>query len=487
MAQQRLTFKTIARNTVLGSLVVGLTGCAEGVDFGDPSFPFRSSYATMGRVQPVALGETEWWNRFGDSTLNHLMTAGLRDNIDIEIAKERIIEARASYLAVNPNGNFTVTGNVLHTVSTDAPDSTAVNLDGNFNWLLDVDGPLNRRGALLREAGANIELRHAQLHAARLLLLNEIATAYVNLRFNQQVLGLRQGELRSRRETRGLILSLIEENAATELDRSEADALIAETEAQIPPLQAAIQGSTFQLATLLGRQPGDLPVALGSGTLPHPQMNPNVGIPADLLRNRPDIDVAEQAYYAAVARANFAEADLWPRLSLTGTISLDRVASQGVAAAVFGPSVTLPALPEGPRVATMRARESAARQAHLEWEQTVLEALGEVESVIVSYDASLRSAGAAQRALASRREARELTRERVDTGIEATITDLLDAEVDVAQASVNLAQRRRQVALDFINLHIALGAGHHVYRYDRVIADSSIPEDQTTVIRTKQE
>ena len=482
MARSRLNIRTIARNTVFGSLFVGLSGCAEGVDFGDPTFPFRSSYATMGRVQPVTLGETEWWGRFGDATLNRLVAAGLRDNIDIEIAKERIIEARASYLAVAPNNDFSVTGSVLHRINTDGPETTDVSLDGSFSWLLEPNGIPSRRGALLSEAASNIDLQHAQLHAARLLLLNEIANAYVNLRFNQQVLGLRQGELRSRRETRGLILSLIEENAATELDRAEADALIAETEASIPPLQAAIQGSTFQLATLLGRQPGNLPVALGSGTLPHPQMNPNVGIPADLLRNRPDIDVAEQNYYAAVSRANFAEADLWPRLSLTGTISLDRVASQGVAAAVFGPSVTLPALPAGARVATMRARESAARRAHLEWEQTVLEALSDVESVIVSYDASLRSAGAAQRALSSRREARELTRERVDTGIEATITDLLDAEVDVAQASVNLAQRRRQVALDFISLHISLGAGHNVSSNDSEIADTSVPADGSAVL-----
>ena len=123
--------------------------------------------------------------------------------------------------------------------------------------------------------------------------------------------------------------------------------------------------------------------------MPHPAMSANVGIPADILRNRPDVRIAERIYYANVAETGVAQAQLYPQLSLSGAITLASIASGAHGAEYFfGPSLTLPALPGGPRKGALAAQQSRTRQAHTAWQSTVLDAIGEVETAITDYSAS---------------------------------------------------------------------------------------------------
>jgi len=306
--------------------------------------------------------------------------------------------------------------------------------------------------------GILVEVADARTDAARLMLLSELAGAYVDLRFSQRALGLRRNQLASRRETVRIVRTLLDGGAATRLDLVRTQALVAETEALIPPLEADIRARRNRIAVLLGRQPGRLTPDPGGGAQPVPDMAPETGVPADLLRNRPDLRVRERLYYAAIEDIADARADLYPRLFLTGTLTLDSVDDAARARYLFGPSIRFPALPNSPRRGEVKARESQARQAHTEWKKTVLTAVEEVESAQASYAASRRAAAAARRAADSYRESLRLTKTLVREG-GATIRDLIEAEQRIAEADITHARTLRELGRDFVRLNVALGAG----------------------------
>ena len=245
------------------------------------------------------------------------------------------------------------------------------------------------------------------------------------------------------------------------------------TEAQsaVPTSKSAILQQKYRISTLLGMVPGTLDIDLDAGArMPRPAMAVNVGIPTDILRNRPDIRIAERVYYASVAEIGVAKADLYPRLSLSGSISLASIAS-GVDGSefFFGPAVSLPSLPLKGKRGALAAQESRARQAHTAWKSTVLEAIGEVEVAIVGYQASSAAAQATQKTVRLYREARQLTRDLVLRD-GATIRDLLDAEESIGNAELALAANQREVGRGFVQLNVSLGSGH---AHERDIAAAS--------------
>jgi len=148
-------------------------------------------------------------------------------------------------------------------------------------------------------------------------------------------------------------------------------------------LEAAVTVTQNEIAALAGMAPGALPLDLrATGGQPRPRMAPDVDIPVDLLRNRPDIRIAERRYYAAVADIGVARAELYPRLSLTAAISLNALegGSRG-AEHYFGPLVQFPARPAGSARASVELRDSLARQALVGWKSAVLTAMGVPDDV----------------------------------------------------------------------------------------------------------
>jgi multidrug efflux system outer membrane protein len=300
----------------------------------------------------------------------------------------------------------------------------------------------------------------AEADAAQLLVLLNLTNAYVDLRYRQQVLRIRHQEIRSRRQTLELTQTLFDKSSATRLDLVRAEARLSEAEASLPNARAAIKRQQFQIAGLLGVIPGGLDINLDDGVMARPSMSADVGIPADILRNRPDVRIAERIYCADVAEVGVARAQLYPQLSLGGAITLASIAS-GVRGSeyFFGPTLTLPALPNGPRKGALAAQESRARQAHTAWQSTVLDAIGEVETAITEYSAASSAAGASQKTVRLYREAADLTRDLVLRD-SATLGDLLDAEESITTAELTLAENQRQKSLRFINLNVSLGSGH---------------------------
>lgn len=439
-----------------------LAACGDkGLPYNVPGFDFRSHYQTAPQGAPVLLDNTNWWKRLKDPALDQLVARGLRDSISLEIARERVIAAEAAREAVP--GAITVSpsasANLAGTNSTPVRGSGTARL--GLDWILD---PYGARRNAERAAGGRADAARAELDAAQLLLLFNITQTYMNLRYAQQVVAQGQSDLVRRERTLALTRELQDADTATRIDTARSEARLAELRSQLPGRMAAVTAYLNELAVLTGTAPGTLPADLTSRltattSQPVPTLSPEVGIPADLLRNRPDIRIAERTYYAAVADIGVARADLYPRLSLSGAITLNAIGGSGGADYFFGPVVQFPSLDQTSERAVVAAREASARQAHAQWRSTVLTAILEVENALVAYDAANRALGSAARASQLYRETLSLTRDVYQLG-DATLGDLIDAEQSLAQADAALADLRHQAALRFIDLNVRLGAGH---------------------------
>lgn len=438
-------------------LAVLLAGCSVGPSYQNPIFPFKSSFSAKRGGNPVLLDNAAWWEGFKDPTLNDLVEKALSDNLDLALATERVVEAQALAGTIPQGG--TITGNVDAGVRgiRSQPSQTGTRGEVGLSWLFD---PYGGRDAQNRAAAARVEVADAELDAARLLLLSNITTAYIDLRFHQRSLQLRRQELGSRRATLDLVRKLSAGKAATRLDTVRAEALVSETQSLIPGVEAAIRVQKNQIAVLLGQAPGEAGISLAdSKGQPLASMPSNIGIPADLLRNRPDIRITERLYYAAVADIGAAQADLYPTLSLGGEISLSAFGAAKGSDYFFGPTLRLPALPNGPQTAAVKVRESRARQALTSWRSSVLGAIEDVESALVEYSGSSSSVTSARKTVRLRRESVTLTRELISRD-GATIRDLLDDEQSVAIANILLSQNLRRLGRDFVVLNASLGSGN---------------------------
>lgn len=438
---------------------VAVSACAPDGAYRAPTFPFLASYAGAGKGAPVLVANRAWWEGFKDPVLNRLVERALAGNLSLELARERVIEARAAAGLIGDEVSITSEAELTRQKALGGDAFTRREASLGLTWMLDPWGARRERA---RAARARIDASDAELDAARLLVLYNIANVYVDLRYQQRALIVRQQEAAARRQTLALTRTLLERNSATRLDVVAAEARLAETEATIPTLRAAVKAHQYQIAALLGMQPGTLDIDLGSGARqPRPTLSPQVGIPADLLRNRPDIRIAERLYYAALADLGAAEADLYPKLSLGGAITLASAGGAEGAEYVFGPALTLPALPGSDRKATVAVRDSRVRQALTTWKTTVLAGVVEVESALVDYAGSAQAVTASQRAVRLYRDAAELTRDLVNRD-GATLRDLAVAEEEIADADLALAENLRRHARGFIEINVNLGAGHAV-------------------------
>ena len=435
-----------------------LAGCASDGSYAGPDFPFLPGYRGA-QGSPVLLDNLAWWTRLGDPALDRLVTRALAGTPDLAAARARVEAAMAARDGL-PNAAIVSSEAALRVEGTEAGSERSAPLRFGLEWILD---PYGVRRDRLRAAEARIDAAEAESDAARLLLLSNLATAYVDLRYEEQRLTLARRELAARQRTASLIDTLLSQGEATRLEEVRAQARIAELRADLPALQAAPEATRNEIAVLLGLAPGALPPDLGAAlqgdSQPVPSLSPDVGIPADLLRNRPDIRVAERRYAAALAELDAAEASRYPSLSLSGAITLDLLG--GGLGYFLGPALQLPDISgNNGRGAEAQAR-AAVHLAHAEWQQAVLAALLEVENALLDYDAATTAAGAAQRALTLYRETVTLTRDLYEAG-EVALGDLIDAELAVAEAERRLARLRRDQAQSFVALNIRLGAGHRV-------------------------
>lgn len=460
--------KSIHAATPLALLL--LSGCVVGPDHSAPEIALPARFAEGASASNGDVSTAAWWTSFNDSRLNGYVEQGLSQNLTVLQAMERITAAEAGVVSAGAGGLPGLSVSASNTTSrrdgggstADTPrtNTTSGNLDAS--WFLDLFGlyKRSREGAL-----ANLDAAYAGVDVARLSLLSQVASAYIDVRYYQERLALARKNLASRRETLDLTSLQLEAGAASRLDVVQSEGLVNSTLAELPGLETNFRRAAHRIATLLGQPASSLVPELQKGARqPVARFNAKAGVPADLLRNRPDIRAAERQLAAAVAQIGVAEAQLYPAITLGGSITPTTVAISGAPDGrsltwSFGPQLSLPIFDGGRLKANVTIAESSAREEYLVWKQTVLNAVEEVENALAALARDGRTVAALRKTVNSYEEALDLATASYRDGA-SSLLDVLDAQRQVSTGQANLAAAVQQMAQDFVALNVAIGGGY---------------------------
>ncbi len=412
-------------------------------------------------TSPEAEVDHKWWKHFDDPTLDVLITEALANNKTLQIAKARVEEARASRKAAQslllPQINASMGGqraNLGYFTNDQAISFSEV--EGVASWELDLFG---RNQARTAAAAAILQSEEAARQAVRVGLLAEVARNYFAMRDYERQINLTKQNLETQEKTLELIQAQMQETKASDLDVQRAGAQVSATESLIPALQAAHDASLNRLNVLLGYPPGGRD-ALIEATEDLKPLNHQILIaaPAKVLAARPDVRAAERRFAASISAKYVAETGWFPDISLTGFFG--RQVATPFSSTPWGLSAILvqPILNFGQIEAQIDAADAQQRQAFLNYQQTVLGALENMENALSSYlhettrNASL-TAGVEQN-----RKAAALARQKYENGY-ACFLDVLVAERNLLIAESSKTSSDTNLRIDLVNIYAAAGGG----------------------------
>lgn len=422
-----------------------------------------------------------WWQRFDDAMLTQLVERALITNRDLERAEAVIAEARALrtqaaasfYPQVNAGASVTrrrqtssgSAGNFGGIDFGSGGDRSSINTfyEGGFDasWELDVFGK-TRRSVEAADAGLAAETDAA--NGVRLTLIGDVARAYVDARGLQRRIAVTEATIAAQRDTADLTRARFRAGTGNGLDAVRAEAQLAQFEAALPPLQATFATDVHRLGVLTGQDPGALADVLAPpAPIPVADELPAPGVPADLLRRRPDIREAERRLAQSTAEIGVAVAERYPTFSLPGTISLtntkliDLIRKASLIWSI-GPEVSVPLFDAGFRRAEVELRFAQQAQARAAWEQTVLVALEEVENALSDWRQEAERRRTLVAAVAGNADALALATELYTRGL-ASFLDVLDAQRALFQTQSDLAASEAALSTDLVALYKALGGG----------------------------
>jgi NodT family efflux transporter outer membrane factor (OMF) lipoprotein len=346
----------------------------------------------------------------------------------------------------------------------DAPDidtrSWSAGLDAS--WDADLFGA-NRQSVAAATAAA--ESAREDYHSAHASLAAETALAYVDLRSAEARLTVLRESVRTREETTKLAEWRAQAGEIDMLELRQAQSSLEQARAALPLLEQSAAQTRNRLSLLSGATPGTLDAVLsrGTGNLPNPSRRLAVGIPADTIRQRPDVRSAGYTWVAAVARTRSAQAERLPSLRLAGSLGIDSLSTskifnpQSAAASVIA-SLTGPVFDAGRIRATIEARGAAQEQALLAYQSAVLTALSEVEDALIACRRSAERMATLEKAVAAARDADRLARLRYRTGDTDFLT-ILETQRTLLAVEEGLVGIRADRAAAYIRLYKALGGG----------------------------
>ena len=442
---------------------------------------FRESLDTLAhRAQaspdavPMAVTDTEsvgdYWRALGDTTLVRLMEQALDVNLDLEAAQARIRGARASRLEATLDFVPTVTASAGYTRQRIAgasfpvgggsfPDQDIWDAGFDASWELDLFGRI-RRGVQAR--GALVGAAEEDLRNVRVSLAAELARVYFELRGAQEQLAVAQRNGENQRRTLALTRERLEGGRGTAFDTERALAQLSLTLASIPPLEARVAAAQYRLGVLVGRPPAAVAGELDS-IAPIPPLPATVAVssPDTLIRRRPDVAAAERRVAAEHAFVGAATADYLPRLNVGGTAGftsadLGDLGGDGTFRYAVGPFISWPFLNLGRVKARTDLARSFEAEARAQYDQTVLQALEEVESSLVTYRTTLSRVDRVREAAEASARAADLARLRFTGGV-ADFLQVLDAERTQLETENQLAQARTEASTAYAALYKALG------------------------------
>jgi NodT family efflux transporter outer membrane factor (OMF) lipoprotein len=494
-------FRAIQSNltnlTALAVLTGALSGCTSWKDYFHQGFKVGPDYqpaeakaaehwidAADARVRSEAVDTSKWWTVFNDPVLTAMVTNAYCQNLTLKEAGMRILEARAQ-LAITAGNFFPQTqdiggGYTRSVTSLATADGAAAAAAGsvprgtetwslgsspgtgafNLAWEVDFWGKF-RRAVESSEASLNSSVE--SYDDAMVTLLGDLASNYVTVRTTEERIKLAQANADLQREVLRIVDARFQAGTTSELDVDQAKSNLYQVEAQVPQFQVTIRQATNHLCTLMGVPTFDLKEKIGTGPIPTAPPEVAVGIPAELLSRRPDVRAAERNAAAQSAQIGVAQADLYPHISITGTIGYQSQSFPGLFsgdafAGSVGPSFQWNVLNYGRIVNNVRYQDAKFRELLLTYRGTVLNAHEETENGLVNFLRSQEQAKILQKSVTAAQKAVEfvITQYKVGT-VDFNRVALI--ETTLVQQQDSLAQAQGQIAQGLIQIYKALGGG----------------------------
>lgn len=464
------------KRILAGASALALSGCMVGPDYVSPAgkqpAPAKGAFVSAdGTAFTPAEPPREWWHLYRDPLVDRLVGEALAANTDLRVAAANLRQAqavlresRAGRLPttdLSASGQYTRQAGATFGQAGGGFESEVYSLGLESSYQVDLFGRIART---IEASRADLQAVQATYDQTRITVVAETIRAYADSCSAAQQLAVARETLRLQEETFDLTRRRVEAGRGTALDTSQASALLEQTRAQVPTLEATQRAALFRLATLTGRPPAEAPAEVLQCTAP-PRVETAipVGDGTALLARRPDVRAAERRLAAASARIGVATAALYPDISIGGSIGTtalepDQLFTDSGFRFGIGPLISW----SFPNIAVARARirqaEATADAALATFDGAWLTALQETETALTRYVTEGRRVATLRRAREQSAEAARIARLRYEAGAEDFQT-ALDAERTLANAEAQLAQAQASFSDNTISLFLALGGG----------------------------
>jgi multidrug efflux system outer membrane protein len=457
---------------LLLSLLLFFSGCAAvGPNYRRPDTATPAKWQTSLSEELTAGGKTPedlsaWWRTLNDPLLSSLIDRAVTGNLDLKKARARVREARARRGIAKADFFPTLDGSASATWSRYSEDrgsgETADLYAASFDagWELDIFGGLRRS---LEAAEADWQATQEELRNVLVSLLAEVALNYIDIRTAQVQIAVAEENLEAQRETHRLTQWRYEAGLSDELAVEQARYSLENTRSLIPALRTKLEEALNRIAVLLGEHPGRVhPELKQREPLPVPPLNVAVGVPADLLRRRPDVRRAERQLAAQTARIGVATADLYPKFTLNGSIGLEALSlgnlSSGLWTLAGGPKISWAIFKGGAIRQNIEVQSALQEQYLTAYEAAVLIALEEVENGLVAYAEGQQRKQSLSEAAEAARKAVGLAQYKYQAGL-TDFNNVLDAQRSLLSFQEQLAQSEGNITSTLVRLYKALGGG----------------------------
>lgn len=511
----------MSRDTALALLLLLaplLTGCGSlqnwwhnglkvGPNYGRPLVQVADDWIDSPDPSVVVQSEelADWWRVFNDPTLDQLVLAAYQRNLTLRVAGLRVIEARtqrriaaANLFPQSQAGFGTYSHNRLsQSVATAFPfgprDFSDWQTGFDLSWELDVWGRLRRS---IEAADANLDAEIENYDAVMVTLIGDVVTTYIDLRSFDQRITLAERNAEIQAGSLEITKARFANGRVSELDVQQATANLADTRALIPTLKQGRRLALNGLAILLGTTPYELqPILSQPGTIPYVPPEVVVGIPADLLRRRPDVRNAERLVAVQSAQIGIAEADLYPQFAINGEIKVnsedfDELFTSPSFAGTVAPGFRWKILNYGRLVNNIRIQDLRFQQAVIGYENTVLAAHREVEDAMAQFLQSQEQAEQLNISSNATERSVELVRIQYKEGA-TDFGRVFVLEASLVAAQDQLIASRASVAIGLARVYKALGGGWQVRQVEPYCGEfdlhtipswGAMPEDGSPVM-----
>jgi NodT family efflux transporter outer membrane factor (OMF) lipoprotein len=471
-----------------------LGGCMVGPDYVRPEADVNASWLdSTAELSDEPAEIRDWWAAFDDPVLTALIHDAYEQNLTLQAAGLRVIQARAAR-GIAVGEFFPQEQSISADYSTNQESKNDPNglpfksfqtagMSFDATWELDLWGKFRRN---IHASDAALLASIADYDDVLVTLVAEVGLTYIEIRTLERRIELARANVEVQRSSLELTESRYENGKTTELDVTEARSTLANTQSNVPALEASLRTAKLSLCVLLGRTPSKLDEELAGGSgIPTAPPEVVVGVPAELLRRRPDVRSAERAAAFQSEQIGIATADLFPSISITGSagleastaggLDLDQLFDASSFTGTLGVDLNWPILNYGRIMNNIRVQDAAFQEAAVNYQNTVLQAAAEVESALYGF-------------LKAQEQLEYVTESAVNSqrSFELSTIQYREGETDFLRVDIaagNLARQQDSqasveglVASNLISAYKALGGGWELRLGHEFVAEDTIEQ-----------